>query len=57
MVGAARSEMSHEQFREEMKEAVAGMDVSKWEEFAKSVYYQEIQFDSQESFSKLAEGS
>ena len=55
MVGAARSEMSHEQFREEMKEAVLGMDVSKWKEFAKSVYYQKIQFDSQESFSKLAE--
>jgi glucose-6-phosphate 1-dehydrogenase len=55
IVGAARSEMTHEQFREEIKETVAGMDMSKWEDFASAAYYQHLQFDSAESFSKLAE--
>jgi len=55
IVGAARSEMTHEQFRDEIKETVAGMDMSKWEEFAAASYYQKVQFDSPESFSKLAE--
>ncbi len=55
IVGAARSEMTHDQFREEIKETVADMDMSKWEEFAAATYYQHLQFDSPESFSKLAQ--
>ncbi|MBI4964008.1 MAG: glucose-6-phosphate dehydrogenase [Desulfomonile tiedjei] len=54
IVGAARSDMTHEEFRQELKGAVAGMDMSKWEEFAAASYYQRVQFDSTESFSNLA---
>jgi glucose-6-phosphate 1-dehydrogenase len=54
IVGAARSEMTHRQFRERIKSAVNGMDMSKGEGFAKSLYYQAVQFDSADSFNKLS---
>ncbi len=54
IVGAARSEMTHMQFRERIKSAVNGMDMSKWDGFAKSLYYQAVQFNSADSFNKLS---
>jgi len=54
IVGAARSEMTHEEFRNRMKAAVDGMDTAKWDRFAAALYYQPIQFDSPDSFKRLA---
>ncbi len=54
ILGAARSEMSHDQFREGIKSALAGSDLSGWEGFAKALYYQRIQFDSEDSYAELA---
>lgn len=55
IVGAARREMSHQQFRERIKAAVVGMNMERWEGFAASLYYQPMRFDSLDSFSVLAD--
>ncbi|MEJ2715588.1 MAG: glucose-6-phosphate dehydrogenase [Deltaproteobacteria bacterium] len=54
ILGAARSEMSREQFQERIKQSAAGMDMSGWAQFADSLYYEQLQFDSPESFAKLS---
>ena len=54
IVGAARSKLSHDQFREKIRDAVAGMDLSKWDRFASSLYYQPVIFDSPDSFDMLS---
>ena len=54
ILGAARSEMSHEQFRGRIKEALAGMDLAKWEDFASHLYYRRVELDSVESFNELS---
>lgn len=54
ILGAARSAMSHDQFRERIKNSLAGVDLSRWEAFGKALYYQQIHFDSRDSFSELA---
>ena len=46
IVGVGRSEMSREQFQERIKESAAGMDMSAWSQFAGSLYYEQLQFDS-----------
>ena len=43
ILGAARSELSHEQFRGRIKEALAGMDLAKWEDFASHLYYHRVE--------------
>lgn len=54
ILGAARSEMSHEQFRGRIKEALAGLDLTKWEDFASHLYYRRVELDSVESFNELS---
>lgn len=54
IVGVARSEMSAEQFRETIREAVAGMDMSRWDRFACLLHYQSVRFDSPVSFTQLS---
>ncbi|MGC8658227.1 MAG: glucose-6-phosphate dehydrogenase [Desulfomonilaceae bacterium] len=54
IVGAARSMMSHNEFRERIKKALHGADMSMWERFSSSLYYQSVQFDSLDSFLELS---
>jgi len=54
IIGAARKDMTDEQFRERMKEALAGMDASKLDEFTARLHYRSIAEDSPESFKTLA---
>jgi glucose-6-phosphate 1-dehydrogenase len=54
IVGAARSEMSHEQFREKIRSSLGDADSAQWERFAESLYYQRVGFDSPESFAELS---
>jgi glucose-6-phosphate 1-dehydrogenase len=55
ILGAARSEMSSEQFRDEIKAALAGMDLAEWENFASHLYYHRMDLNSAESFKDLSE--
>ena len=54
IVGVARSEMSDDQFRMRIKEAVAGQDMSMWEKFAAAIYYHPTQFDHSYSLSQIS---
>ena len=54
IVGAARAEMSPAQFGEKIKDAVNGMDLSRWDSFASLLYYQSVRFDSPASFNQLS---
>lgn len=54
VLGASRSDLTTDQFREEVKEAVASDDPTGWKEFADRLHYQTLQFDSKQSFSDLA---
>ncbi len=54
IVGAARSDMTHDQFRDRIKVALSGMDMSAWDRFAASLFYQPVLFDSPDSFVKLS---
>lgn len=59
-VGFARREKSHEDFRSEMKEAVAKnsrvkpLDDALWENFQEQVYYHESNFDDDKGYERLA---
>jgi glucose-6-phosphate 1-dehydrogenase len=55
ILGAARSELSHEQFREKMKQALAGIDLAKWDDFASHLYYYRVDLGSLDSFRDLSE--
>jgi glucose-6-phosphate 1-dehydrogenase len=54
IVGVARAEMSQAQFREKIKDAVTGMDLSPWDRFASLLHYRSIHFDSPASFTELS---
>jgi glucose-6-phosphate 1-dehydrogenase len=54
IVGVARAEMSHAQFRDTILHAVTGMDLSRWDRFASLLHYQSVRFDSPASFSQLS---
>jgi glucose-6-phosphate 1-dehydrogenase len=57
IVGASRTEMSHDEFRDKLKKAVlgdAGMDAAGWEDFAAKLYYHPVTYDSAESCESLA---
>ncbi len=54
VVGVARAQMSHEQFREKVRDAAGGMDPSQWDGFASRLYYQSIGLDSPDSFTRLS---
>ena len=56
VVGAARSELSDEAFRERARQgaAAAGMDLAGWDEFAAGLYYQPVVYDETASYQALA---
>lgn len=54
IVGAARSEMSNDEFRDRMKSAVAPKDGLRWDRFAERLIYRRVEFDSPESYARLA---
>ncbi len=53
IMGAARSEMSDEQFRDRLKEGLADTDLSRWDDFASHLYYHRIDLRSVDSFKEL----
>lgn len=61
IVGAARSEMSHDEFRSRMKEAVAQFSEAKhvdervWNSFAQQLYYLPINIDQPEDYNRLSD--
>ncbi len=55
ILGAARSQMSHDAFRDRIKDALAGMDMDRWGDFASRLYYHRMDLDSAESFKELSE--
>ncbi len=57
IVGASRTAMSHEEFRERLKAnygATEKADLARWEEFAANLYYQTVVYDSLDSYVELA---
>jgi len=54
IVGAGRAELSHDQFREKIRNAVSNLEQSSWESFAPRLFYQQVRFDSADSFNALA---
>ena len=61
VVGYARSEMSHEEFRKKMREAVSEFsrtglkDESVWQQFAANLYYVAGSYDGLEGYQRLKE--
>lgn len=55
ILGAARSDIAHEQFRGSIKESLKGIDNEKLDEFAKHIYYENMDLKSEESFQKLSQ--
>jgi glucose-6-phosphate 1-dehydrogenase len=58
IVGCARTQWTHDEFRGRMEEAVreaGNVNASKWRAFAASLFYQSVQYDSPRSFVGLAE--
>ncbi len=58
IVGCSRTQMNDQEFRDSMKkglEEAGGLDVAKWEHFAKSIYYRSIDYGDLLSFERLAE--
>src|SRR2546422_5891860 len=59
VVGYARSEMSHEEFRKKMREAVSEFsrtglkDESVWQQFASTLYYVRGGYEEAEGYQKL----
>lgn len=54
VLGAARSDLSDDQFRNELQEAVGSEHPDKWSDFATRLRYQPLEFDSSQSFADLA---
>src|SRR5918911_183556 len=61
VVGAARTEMSHDDFRDKMKEAVAQFSEAKrvdeeiWGSFAQGLYYSPVNIDAPEDYKRLSD--
>src|ERR1700752_145700 len=61
VVGYARSEMSHEAFREKMREAVSEFsrtglkDPAVWDQFASTLYYVQGGYDRSDGYERLKE--
>ena len=58
IVGAARSEISTEEFRQKMREAVRednqeNFDEGRWDELAKRIYYIPLQYDSPQAYTSM----
>ena len=57
VVGCSRTEMSHAEFREKLKQAVVKedkIDLGRWDGFAAKLFYQRVTYDSLESCQELA---
>jgi glucose-6-phosphate 1-dehydrogenase len=57
IVGASRTNLSHDEFREKLKssyEATENSDLSRWNEFAANLYYQPVIYDALQSYVELA---
>ncbi len=54
ILGAARSELDDDKFRERIRNALAGSDLSRWDEFGRRLHYQRLHYDSLDSFRALA---
>lgn len=58
VVGAARTAMGDEQFRDKMREALGrhqNLDEARWPEFARRLHYQELDYDQDDSYAALAQ--
>jgi len=55
IVAAARSDLDHDQFRERIRNSLSEPGMSRWDEFASRIFYQQVRFDSSQSFHALAE--
>jgi glucose-6-phosphate 1-dehydrogenase len=55
IIGAARTDMSDDEFRQKMRQALSGMDTSKLDEFMLHVHYHSTAGDSPESFKSLSD--
>jgi glucose-6-phosphate 1-dehydrogenase len=58
VVGCARTRLSDQEFRDKMKNALKTaniLDDQKWQDFSKSLYYQEIDYGELPSFKALAD--
>ncbi|MCB2184006.1 MAG: glucose-6-phosphate dehydrogenase [Desulfobulbaceae bacterium] len=57
IVGCARTSFSHDSFRDMLKEACrcqGKSDIGRWSSFASNLFYQQIQYDSEQAFQDLA---
>ena len=56
LVGCARTPLSHQEFQERMADAVqqAGLDVSRWQEFASTLHYLPLDYASPSDYESLA---
>ena len=57
VVGCSRTNLSHDEFRDKMKQAIAKegrLDLGKWDGFAAKLFYQPVTYDSLESCQELA---
>ena len=57
IVGCGRTKLSDEKFRSELHEAgkKEKLDLSKWNEFAKQLFYQQLEYDKLDAYKTLAE--
>ena len=58
VVGCSRTELSHDGFREKMKQAIAAeakLDLARWDGFAAKLFYKTVTYDSLESCRELAD--
>jgi len=58
VVGCSRTELSHDGFREKMKQAIAAeakLDLARWDGFTAKLFYKTVTYDSLESFRDLAD--
>ncbi|MBW2087289.1 MAG: glucose-6-phosphate dehydrogenase, partial [Deltaproteobacteria bacterium] len=58
VIGCGRTELSHDAFREKMMKAVTkagNLDQSKWQSFARCLFYRSIDYHDLPSFTGLAE--
>lgn len=56
VVGAARTDMSDDAFREKMRDAIGrheNLDISRWDNFAERLHYQQVVYDDLESYHGL----
>jgi len=54
IVGCGRQKMDNDQFRERIRKAVGDADGDRWNSFASNLYYYSLDFDSDDSYTGLA---